>query len=249
LGQDPTTNVDGVDVRVIPMKHTIFALFLVAFLVCCGAYPSASYVSCAGATCAEGSQCVEDQRSSGQLYTACAIGGTPDPKCGSDVDKTYCDGNTWIACKGHYRTRAEDCAERFCVEHGADAKCVPSREPDPRCQENTDGTDDKATFAFCEGNGLVQCIGPWARTPVECEASFCRGAIGEAQCRLESEPEPRCQGRAPGDTSFCDGSVAVWCDGDWRGFEDDCAKIGRRCQEILESGPGKIPFATCAPNE
>lgn len=214
-------------------------------LSCCGHHPliPSFEESCATSKCPLGSQCIENLRSSGETYAACAIGGTTDPKCERDIDKTYCEGNTWIACKGRYRTKAEDCADKFCVEHGDLAKCVPSREPDPTCEGNPGG---KETFAFCRGNALVACIGPWARVPMECESRFCRGVAGEAQCRLQSEPEPRCQGRPPGDSRFCDGDVAVWCDGEWRDFESDCAKFGQRCVEVLQGGDGKTPFAQCA---
>jgi hypothetical protein len=201
--------------------------------------------SCEGRTCPEASQCIENLRSSGRPYAACAIGGATDPKCVRDSDKTYCEGNTWIACKGRYREQVEDCAERFCVEHGDEAKCVPSREPDEACDGN-DGRG-KGPFTFCRGNALVACIGPWARVPQECEGRFCRGIAGEATCRMQSEPDPRCEDRLPGDFSFCDRDVAVWCDGEWRDFEHDCAKTGRLCEEVLEIGPDKTPYAYCAP--
>lgn len=229
------------------MRRAFLAPAVVAFALlfsCCGQYPSATYFgeSCATRTCAEGSQCIENLRSNGEPYAACAIGGRSDPECERDWDKTFCEGNTWVACKGRYREQAEDCAERFCVEHGGQAKCVPSREPDPTCGPSPDG---KAPFTFCRGNALVSCIGPWARVPQECEERFCRGVAGEAMCRLRSEPDARCQGRPPGDSTFCDGDVTVWCDGEWRDYEYDCARIGERCVEVLPGGPGKTPYAAC----
>jgi hypothetical protein len=155
-------------------------LVLAALLTCCGKFPSVEYETCAGVKCAEGSQCIEDSRSTGESYAACAIGGVPDPKCGRDVDKMYCEGNTWFACRGHYRTRVEDCAERFCVEHGSEARCVPSREPDPRCEG--DGGNEPVTFCQDE-SAIVTCIGPWARSPIECRESVCGGDAGSAECR------------------------------------------------------------------
>lgn len=191
--------------------------------------------------CPEGTRCIQNLRSIGTTYAACAIGEI-DPDCNRDKDVQFCKDNTRVRCHGRYREEAVDCGDLFCVEVDARAVCVRSREPDPNCD-----ADGGPWWQFCEGNSLVRCFGPFAGPPKDCaggDARFCRGVAGAAACRLQPEPDPRCAGRKPGDDRFCDGDVAVACEDGWRARELDCAKEGKRCEEILEVGSND-PHVRC----
>ena len=193
-------------------------------------------------TCAEGSKCVDAYRSNGRAYAACAIGDI-DPKCDRDEDITYCDGNTWVRCKGHYREELVDCADEVCAAIGSRARCVRSLDPDPHCSADA-GPFDRQT-GFCEGDVLFGCFGSFSERAIDCAADgqFCRVVGGEGACRLQPEPDPRCDDTREPDF-HCDGDVAVKCHLGWREATLDCAAQGKHC--VTRSRPeSNVPDVRC----
>lgn len=193
--------------------------------------------------CPDGTRCVESVRSNGHPYAACTAGDI-DPECKRDEDISFCDGNDRVRCKGHYREETVGCGDGVCAEIDDAAKCVRSREPDPHCDADA-GPSDPQT-GFCDGDTLVGCFGPYAIVGASCaaEGKFCRVVGGAATCRLQSEPDPRCDDtRAPFDF-YCDGDVAVKCVLGWREATLDCAAEGRRC--VTRSRPeSNVPNVRC----
>lgn len=183
--------------------------------------PGPFYETCAGRQCAEGSSCFENHRSNGQAYAACAIGGIEDPKCGRDEDLTFCEENALVRCRGRYRVESFECGVGHCVEAVASASCVPIGEVDPACDAKTKG------FAYCDGNDIVACFGPYANERTDCafRGRLCR----DGHCVVSPDPDPRCAALTHGERTFCDGNVAVQCIGDFHEQEHDCGRAGLRC--------------------
>jgi hypothetical protein len=205
------------------MRTAVACALLVAAGVasCFPRMPEVRYGTCADAQCDDGTTCVENHRSDGEPYAACAIGGVEDPKCGRDQDVSFCEDNTWVRCRGRYRIQNLDCGSEHCVEAGASATCVPNAEPDPACDANA------KNFAYCDGNDVVACFGSYANERTDCafRGRLCR----EGHCVVSPDPDPRCSALAPGERTFCDGDVAVQCIGAFHEQEHDCARGGLRC--------------------
>jgi hypothetical protein len=178
--------------------------------------------------CTEGSKCIENYRSNGTVYAACAIGDI-DPKCERDEDIEHCDGNTWVRCKGRYREEAVDCGNAICSELHPRAACVRSLDPDPRCDGDAGPFTRQTTF--CEGDVLFGCFGELSELRTSCAAhgEFCRVIAGQAACRLQAEPDPRCADTKRPFDMYCDGDTAVRCTLGWRDLTLDCALEGKRC--------------------
>lgn len=207
--------------------------------------------------CGEGRTCVENTRSNGTTYAACAIGGKGgfDERCDRDFDATFCDGERWIRCHGRYHEEEVDCTSlgRVCEQltvpragaFGTEkvAKCVESHAHDEGCAA---ATATRAYGARCEGDSLLLCFGPLVGARKACreEGRFCRPVEGGAACVLQPEKDPRCVGRDPLDDSYCDGDVAVLCLDGWRTQTKDCAAEGKRCAELLDVGSSS-PYVRC----
>lgn len=207
--------------------------------------------------CGEGRTCVENTRSNGITYAACAIGGKAgfDERCDRDDDASICDGETWIACHGRYHEQAVDCRSLGLVceqltrprigAFGSEtiAKCVESHVADEGCAAQTTTV---IAGSRCEGETLLACFGPFVAARVSCpeQGRSCRPTSTGGACVLGEARDSRCIERGTLASTYCDGDVAVLCHDGFRMKTKDCAADGRRCAEVLDEGTS-TPAVRC----
>ncbi len=168
------------------LAGSVAATAIVAICLSCSGPPSSSFCTtaepetcrsgnvkhgCDGdQACGEGRSCVENTRSNGTTYAACAIGGKEafDERCERDDDATICDGETWVRCHGRYHEQEADCRSlgRVCEQlvrprvgafgNEAIAKCVESHGRDEACAA---ATTDRTFATLCDGETEVFCFG------------------------------------------------------------------------------------------